>query len=111
MLGWALAGGLDTEFPIEVFGVPIPFIPSIKLTPLTPVSEFRQKYDKVLDAFQQMGAKGVCATIPNVSTIPNLNTINEERIGHPLWITVVCFWFLSFLILNLKCSCYFFCLC
>lgn len=82
VLGWATNGGDDGE--ISIFGIPFP----VKTSPLTDVTEFRQKYDAILDAFQSMGAKGICATLPDVSSIPFFNTVTKETVGvTDMWIT------------------------
>ncbi len=81
VLGWTLGGGDPGEFSIAGFGL-------IETTPLTEVEEFREKYDSVLVAFHNMGAKGVCATLPNVTSIPMVTTVNEAYLGvDELWIT------------------------
>jgi lysophospholipase L1-like esterase len=52
-----------------------------QLNPITPPTEFAQKYDSVLLAFSKIGAQGICATIPDVTSIPYFNTV-------PSYITV-----------------------
>lgn len=80
VLGWATSGGDDGE--INILGT------SIKTTGLTDVNEFRNKYDSVLVAFNNMGAKGICATIPDVTAIPYFTTITPAFVGvSELWIT------------------------
>jgi hypothetical protein len=73
VLGWALAGGNNGATTIPGLG-------TINLSELTPVSVFRNKYDSILDAFQTMGAKGVCATIPDVTSIPFFTTVPHNPI-------------------------------
>jgi len=81
VLGWALAGGNEQE-------TNIPLIGSLKLSPLTPVDEFTEKYDSCLAAFAASDAQGVCATLPDVTSIPMFTTVNEEYLGvDELWIT------------------------
>ncbi|MCB9360906.1 MAG: hypothetical protein H6587_05780 [Flavobacteriales bacterium] len=77
VLGWSTGGGDDgyrADFNRYFYK-------------LTDPTEFRNKYDSVLTAFKAMGAKGICATIPNVTTIPYFNTITLESVGADVWIT------------------------
>lgn len=67
VLAWATNGGYDTTI--------VPGIGKVNNAELTPVTEFKTKYDLLLDAFQQMGAKGVCATLPDVTSIPFFTTV------------------------------------
>lgn len=68
VLGWATAGGDNGT-------VTVPGMGTLNLTELTPVNDFRNKYDSILNAFQTMGAKGVCATLPDVTSIPYFTTV------------------------------------
>ena len=77
VLGWSTGGGDDgyeEQFDRYFYK-------------LTDPNEFRNKYDSVLSAFTAMGAKGICATIPNVTTIPYFNTVTLESVGTDVWIT------------------------
>jgi len=56
------------------------------LTELSDLEEFRNKYDSILTAFKNIGAKGVCATLPDVTSIPYFNTVTLEAIGDDVWI-------------------------
>ncbi|MCB9197330.1 MAG: hypothetical protein H6600_02655 [Flavobacteriales bacterium] len=81
VLGWSINGGDPGEISIAGFGI-------LETTKLTEVDEFREKYDSALVAFYNMGAKGICATLPDVTSIPMLSTVNEEFLGETeLWIT------------------------
>jgi len=80
ILGWAVLGGDDSEI------INIPGVGNIAPTALSDPFEFREKYDKVLDAFTTMGAEGVCATIPDITSIPYFNTVTLDRVGSDLWI-------------------------
>lgn len=80
VLGWATAGGEDGATTIPGLG-------TINTSELTPVSVFRNKYDSILVAFQSMGAKGVCATLPDVTAIPYFTTVTLEAVGSDVWIT------------------------
>lgn len=81
VLGWSLAGGDEGEISIAGIGL-------LKTSPLTEVAEFREKYNAVLMAFSNLGAKGICATLPDVTAIPMFTTIDEEFLGvDELWIT------------------------
>jgi lysophospholipase L1-like esterase len=73
VLGWATAGGDNGTTTIPGLG-------TLNLSELTPVSVFRVKYDSILDAFQAMGAKGVCATLPDVTSIPYFTTVPHNPI-------------------------------
>ncbi len=68
VLGWATNGG-------DNGAITVPGIGTINTSELTPVSDFRNKYDSILDAFKNMGAKGVCATLPDVTAIPFFTTV------------------------------------
>lgn len=81
VLGWSINGGDPGEISIAGFGL-------LETTPLTDVAQFTEKYDSALVAFYNMGAKGICATLPDVTTIPMMTTVNEEFLGETeLWIT------------------------
>lgn len=43
--------------------------------PLTPVAEFTTKYSAITDVLTAGGAKGLLATIPNVTTVPYFTTV------------------------------------
>ncbi|HXB10961.1 MAG TPA: SGNH/GDSL hydrolase family protein, partial [Bacteroidia bacterium] len=73
VLGYASAGGVPT--------VVSTFLGNITLNAITSPSIFAQKYDSILTVFHKIGAKGVCATIPDVTSIPFFNTV-------PSYITV-----------------------
>jgi len=77
VLGWSTEGGDDGYEP--------QFNESFYT--LTDVTEFHDKYDSVLTAFSKMGAKGVCATIPYVTSIPYFNTVTLEELNRDIWIT------------------------
>lgn len=85
VLGWAVVGG-DKDDPVG--GLSIPGVSEL-VAPITlsDPAEFQEKYDKIMDAFVSMGSKGVCATIPDVTSIPLFNTITLEEVGHDVWIT------------------------
>lgn len=80
VLGWATGGGDDGEISIAGLGL-------IKTSDLTPVNVFRNKYDSILSAFSVMGAKGVCATLPDVTAIPYFTTVTLDAVGVDVWIT------------------------
>ncbi len=77
VLGWSTGGG-DDGYEAQV---------NEYFSKLTDVTEFSNKYDSVLLAFKNMGAKGVCATIPDVTSIPYFKTVTLEAIGGDVWIT------------------------
>jgi hypothetical protein len=67
-LGYATNGGAVSAVTVPGFG-------RIPLDTLTDPKVFAQKYDSILTAFQKIGAKGMCVTIPNVTSIPFFNTV------------------------------------
>ncbi len=50
------------------------------LIPLTPVANFTALYDSVMVSLTKSGAKGVIATIPDVTIIPFLTTISPSQL-------------------------------
>lgn len=86
VLGYATSGGVTT-------GIDLPFgLGNFEFNGLSDPTEFRMKYDSVLTAFNSIGAKGVCATIPDVTVIPYFNTFTvasiKEDMGYTeVWIT------------------------
>ena len=77
ILGWSTEGGDDDD---------VVAVPGLKLTELSDLTEFRNKYDSILTAFYNMGAKGVCATLPDVTSIPYFNTVTLEAVDDDVWI-------------------------
>jgi lysophospholipase L1-like esterase len=73
VLGYATSGG-DQQT------IAIPLVGDYTFQGLADPVEFRMRYDSVLTAFNQMGAKGVCATIPDVTTIPYFNTFTVQSL-------------------------------
>ncbi len=53
---------------------------------LTDHLEFREKYDSILDAFKANGAKGICATVHDITQSPFFTTITLEVLGKDVWI-------------------------
>lgn len=82
VLAWSTAGG-DDEPVVNDAGISVP---GLFLSQLSDLDEFRYKYDSILTAFTNMGAKGVCATLPDVTSIPYFNTVTLEAIGKDVWI-------------------------
>jgi len=87
VLGYATSGGIPTEIDGTLLGMGI-----VEFGNLSDPTEFRMKYDSVLTAFSNLGAKGVCATIPDVTVIPYFNTftvatIKEDKFYTEVWIT------------------------
>jgi hypothetical protein len=68
VLGYALSGGVLQT---------ITLLTTDTLNQITSPSIFAAKYDSVLTAFHNLGAKGVCMTIPNVTSIPFFNTVPQ----------------------------------
>ena len=52
----------------------------------TDIAIFRARYDTILDAFQEMGAQGVCATVHDITQAPFFTTMTLEAIGKEVWI-------------------------
>ncbi len=50
------------------------------VTPLTPSGSFQSLYKELMAVVTSGGAKGVVATIPNVTTVPYLNTVTYAAI-------------------------------
>jgi hypothetical protein len=67
-LAYATGGGVVQSETVAGFG-------TIALNDITPPMEFAQKYDSILVAFHKLGAQGICATIPDVTTIPFFTTV------------------------------------
>jgi len=82
VLGWSTAGG-DDEPVVNEIGISVP---GLFLSQLSDLDEFSNKYDSILTAFSAMGAKGVCATLPDVTTIPYFNTVTLEAVNDDVWI-------------------------
>ncbi|TAL63067.1 MAG: hypothetical protein EPN85_01035 [Bacteroidetes bacterium] len=72
ILGYATHGG--NVLGISILGTPF------YVYGLSDPNEFRKKYDRTLDSLTKNGAKGVVATIPNVTSIPFFNLIKLEDI-------------------------------
>lgn len=68
VLAYATAGGVVQRDTIQGFGV-------ISFNDITPPAEFAQKYDSILTVFHNQGAQGICATIPDITSIPFFNTV------------------------------------
>lgn len=75
VLGWSTAGG-DDGFESQF---------NQYFSKLSDVTEFHDKYDSVLTALKSMGAKGVCATIPDVTSIPYFKTVTLQSVGKDVW--------------------------
>lgn len=67
VLGYATNGG-KVQYVNVGFG-------NIPLNAITSPDTFAIKYDSILTVFHNLGAKGVCATIPDVTSIPYFNTV------------------------------------
>ncbi|MDF1672034.1 MAG: SGNH/GDSL hydrolase family protein [Vicingaceae bacterium] len=69
-MSWAKEGGDD------ISGSSLQTLPS----------NFRIKYDSVLTILQDLGAQGVCATIPDVTEMPFFTTITLDILLKDVWI-------------------------
>jgi hypothetical protein len=52
----------------------------------TDINEFKTKYDSVLTIFNNMGAKGVCGTVPDITQTPFFTTITLDLLLRDVWI-------------------------
>lgn len=84
VLGYATSGGIPTEIDGALLG-----LGTVQYGNLSNPVEFRMKYDSVLTAFSSIGAKGVCATIPDVTVIPYFNTFTVDGIKEDYGYTTV----------------------
>ena len=73
VLGYATSGGVSNE-------ISVPLIGSVDLAGLSDPITFRVKYDSIMAAFNSINAKGVCATLPDVTVIPVFNTITVQTL-------------------------------
>lgn len=91
VLGYATSGGQVRKIKDVLPGIELlfPAIGEMEYNGLSDPGEFRQKYDSVLRAFQNIGAKGVVATIPDVTTIPFFTTLTLEVIKAKLNVSIV----------------------
>jgi hypothetical protein len=85
VLGYSLNGGVISHLSVPGFG-------TFALDTITPPAVFAQKYDSILTVFHdKLHAQGVCATIPDVATIPYFNTVPNyvtiNGASQYLWIT------------------------
>lgn len=78
VLGIATNGGVEES--INVLGL------DIAVYQFTEISEFREKYDSLLASLTSEGAKGVCATLPNIMSIPYFSTITPSSFDKDVWI-------------------------
>ena len=83
VLGYATSGGVVTDLATP--------LGTIAENEITSPTEFAQKYDSILTAFHKLGAQGICATIPDVTSIPFFNTVPSYVLVNGakqyLWIT------------------------
>ena len=61
-------------------------IGDIPISKITSLSVFREKYDSLLSSLTKNGAKGVCATIPNVTSIPYFTAVTPDLYDHDIYI-------------------------
>ncbi|MBN4072797.1 hypothetical protein JYT74_02025 [Crocinitomix catalasitica] len=84
ILGYAASGGVVQSIDGSPLGLGV-----IELNAISDPAEFKQKYDSVLTAFNDIGAKGICATIPDVTAIPFFNTFTPTSIKEDYGFTEV----------------------
>lgn len=72
VLGYVTNGG--DPLAISIFGT------NFYVNGLSDANEFKKKYNQVLDSLMKDGAKGVVATVPNVSSIPFVNLVQLKDI-------------------------------
>ncbi len=75
ILGYATSGGVSTSIDLSFIG-----LGTIEFNTLADPTEFGMKYDSVLTAFNSIGAKGICATIPDVTVVPYFNTFTVQSL-------------------------------
>ncbi len=85
VLGYAANGGVENK-PFTAFGI------GLDLNALSDINEFTDKYDSITRAFHDLGAKGVCATLPNLISIPYVTTFTVDKLKTDynytdIWIT------------------------
>jgi len=73
VLGYVINGGVSNT-PFSSFGV------NLDLNALSDVNEFTDKYDSITRAFYDLGAQGICATMPNVTSIPYVTTFTVAKL-------------------------------
>lgn len=86
VLGYVVNGGTPNVVSNSTIGL------SVDLNAFSDEFEFEAKYDSVLKAFHDQGAKGVCATLPNVTSIPFVTTFTIDKLRsdfnfNKVWIT------------------------
>ncbi len=74
VLGYVVNGGISNVIGSQTLGV------SVDLNALSDLNEFEQKYDSITKAFYNLGAKGICATMPNVTSIPYVTTFSVAKL-------------------------------
>ncbi len=74
VLGYVVNGGTPNVVENSTIGL------SVDLNALSDATEFESKYDDIIGAFSNMGADGVCATLPNVTSIPYVTTFTVEKL-------------------------------
>ncbi len=85
VLGYVINGGVENK-PFASFGI------NLDLNALSDEQEFADKYDSIVKAFYDMGAKGICANLPKITSIPYVTTFTVDKLkndyNYPkVWIT------------------------
>ena len=83
VLSYATSGGNEGAVDLSLLG-----LGTVKFSGLSDPTEFHTKYDSILKALSDMGAKGIVATLPDVTSIPNLNTITISSLKESGWADV-----------------------
>lgn len=86
VLGYVVNGGKPNVISNSQIGL------SVDLNALSETNEFEAKYDSIIKAFHNMGAKGICATLPNITSIPFVTTFTIDKLKkdynyNKIWIT------------------------
>lgn len=86
VLGYVVAGGTPNVIENSTIGL------SVDLNALSNEFEFEEKYDDIVRAFKEQGSQGVCATLPNVTSIPFVTTFTVASLKadynyNKVWIT------------------------
>lgn len=86
VLGYVVAGGTPNVISNSTINL------SVDLNALSDEFEFEDKYEDVIKAFKDQGADGVCATLPNVTSIPfvtmfTIASLKADYNYNKVWIT------------------------
>lgn len=86
VLGYVVAGGTSNVVENNTIGL------SVDLNALSNEIEFEDKYNEVIKAFKDQGAQGICATLPNATSLPfvtnfSIASLKADYNYNKVWIT------------------------